>query len=191
MEKEEIVNKFAKNVSLYNISSSLKNAKVKDKKTNKWISKKANIDYALDREEFKKAIYSKNLIKILKEVADKFGDARRTKILNIVENSNETPLEIQEEDVGIMLFDNNMIRMVKRDELQGGKRGRKGVNIKPPKNANLINTLYTSNLGTIAAFTNLGRMYNFPLADLDFDKDYSIYELILSLIKTYNNITNI
>jgi len=118
------------------------------------------------------------LIKILKEVADKFGDARRTKILNIVESSNETQPEIQEEDVGIMLFDNNMIRMVKRDELQGGKRGRKGVNIKPPKNANLINTLYTSNLGTIAAFTNLGRMYNFPLADLDFDKDYSIYEVI-------------
>lgn len=118
------------------------------------------------------------LIKILKEVADKFGDARRTKILNIVESSNETQSEIQEEDVGIMLFDNNMIRMVKRDELQGGKRGRKGVNIKPPKNANLINTLYTSNLGTIAAFTNLGRMYNFPLADLDFDKDYSIYEVI-------------
>jgi len=77
-----------------------------------------------------------------------------------------------------MLFDNNMLRLIKKDELQGGKRGRKGVNIKPPKNANLINTLYTTNLGIVAAFTNLGRMYNFTLADLDYGKDYSIYELI-------------
>ena len=59
------------------------------------------------------------------------------------------------------------------------KRGRKGVNIKPPKNASLINTLYTTNLGIVAAFTNLGRMYNFSLSDLEYDKDYSIYELII------------
>ena len=68
---------------------------------------------------------------------------------------------------------------IKKEDLQGGKRGRKGVNIKPPKNANLINTLYTTNLGVVAAFTNAGRMYNFSLAELDYDKDYSIYELIV------------
>ena len=77
-----------------------------------------------------------------------------------------------------MLFDNNMLRLVKKEDLQGGKRGKKGMNIKPPKGANLINTLYTTNLGIAAAFTNLGRMYNFSLSDLDYDKDYSVYEVI-------------
>jgi DNA gyrase/topoisomerase IV subunit A len=72
-----------------------------------------------------------------------------------------------------------MLRLVKKEDLQGGKRGRRGVNIKPPKNANLINTLYTTNLGIVAAFTNAGRMYNFSLADLDYGKDYSVYELIM------------
>ena len=119
------------------------------------------------------------LIKILQVVADKYGDARRTKISNIVESEENEEQQIQEEEVGIMLFDNNMLRLVKKEDLQGGKRGRKGVNIKPPKNANLINTLYTTNLGVVAAFTNAGRMYNFSLADLDYGKDYSVYELIV------------
>lgn len=117
------------------------------------------------------------LIKILNAVATKYGDARRTKIQNVVIADPEAAPVIQEEDVGIMLFDNNMLRVVKRDDLQGGKKGRKGVNIKPPKNASLINTLYTSNLGIVTGFTDRGRMYNFSITDLDYNKDYSMYEL--------------
>ena len=119
------------------------------------------------------------LIKILRSVADKFGDERRTTVVNVVEKNedNETP-QIQEDDVAVMLFDNNMLRVVKSDELNGAKRGKKGTNLKPPKNANLINTLYTTNLGSIAAFTSGGRMYSFGLSDLEYGKDYSVYELI-------------
>ena len=118
------------------------------------------------------------LIKILRQVADKFGDNRRTKVINLVEKDEEEIPQIQEDDVAVMLFDNNMLRVVKSDELNGAKRGKKGTNLKPPKNANLINTLYTTNLGSIAAFTSGGRMYSFGLSDLEYGKDYSIYELI-------------
>ena len=119
------------------------------------------------------------LIKVLRSVADKFGDERRTTIVNVVEKNedDETP-QIQEDDVAVMLFDNNMLRVVKSDELNGAKRGKKGTNLKPPKNANLINTLYTTNLGSIAAFTSGGRMYSFSLSDLEYGHDYSVYELI-------------
>lgn len=118
------------------------------------------------------------LIKILRQVADKFGDNRRTKVINLVEKDEEEIPQIQEDDVAVMLFDNNMLRIVKSDELNGAKRGKKGTNLKPPKNANLINTLYTTNLGSIAAFTSGGRMYSFGLSDLEYGKDYSVYELI-------------
>lgn len=118
------------------------------------------------------------LIKILTEVAEKFGDTRRTKISDIFEEDNLENTEIKEDEISLMLFDNNMIRLVPTNELQGGKRGRKGINIKPPKNANLLKTLYTTNLSAISAFTNYGKMYNFTLSDLDYNKDYSIYELI-------------
>ena len=119
------------------------------------------------------------LIKILRSVANKFGDERRTTVVNVVEKNedDETP-QIQEDDVAVMLFDNNMLRVVKSDELNGAKRGKKGTNLKPPKNANLINTLYTTNLGSIAAFTSGGRMYSFGLSDLEYGHDYSVYELI-------------
>jgi len=76
------------------------------------------------------------LIKALEEVANKYGDARRTQLSNTIATDEEVELP-EEKEVGIMLFDNDIIRIVEKDELQGGKRGRKGVNIKPPKNANL------------------------------------------------------
>lgn len=116
------------------------------------------------------------LIKTLREVANKFGDERRTKVINLLEE-DET-VDVKEEEIGLLLFDNNSIRAIQKDNLQGGKRGRKGVNIKPPKDASLINTLYTTNMGTVAVLTNRGRMYHFSLNDLEYEKDYSVYELI-------------
>ena len=133
-----------------------------------WYHYLLNDNTALDNE----------LIKALQEVSDKFGDARRTKAINMMEATEENKVEIKEENVGIMLFSNNMLRIVKQDELQGASRGRKGINIKAPKNANLINTLYTTNIGSIAAITNYGKMYNLSISDLEYNKDYSIYELI-------------
>ena len=119
------------------------------------------------------------LIKVLRSVANKFGDERRTTVVNVVEkDEGEEAPQIQEDDVAVMLFDNNMLRVIKSDELNGAKRGKKGTNLKPPKNANLINTLYTTNLGSIAAFTSGGRMYSFGLSDLEYGHDYSVYELI-------------
>ena len=118
------------------------------------------------------------LIKILQQVADKYGDARRTTITNLINTSEEIELP-PEEDVGIMLFDNATLRVVQKENLQGAGRGRKGINIKPPKNATLINTLYTTNHGSVAAFTDKGRMYQFDLTGLDLGKDYSIYDLIV------------
>ena len=117
------------------------------------------------------------LVKILQEVANKFGDERRTKVTNLSEPKEEENV-IEEEDVGVLLFDNNMIRLFKQNEVQENKRGRKGTNVKPPKGANLINTLFTTNLGSIAAFTSSGKMFSFTLADLEYNKDYSIYDLI-------------
>lgn len=117
------------------------------------------------------------LIKVLQEVADKFGDDRRTKILNLVEEkANSTPIE--EKNLNIMLFSNNSIRIIPSEDMQGGKRGNKGVNIKPPKNANLIKTIYSTNLGSIAVFSDRGLMYTLSLSDLEYNHDYSLYELI-------------
>ena len=116
------------------------------------------------------------LIKILKEVAEKFGDERRTIIKNVSEPTEE--VKVEEKEVNIFLFDNNNIRVLEKDDLKETKRGRKGTSIKPPKGSNLIKTLYSTNLSFIAAFSNLGRMYSLNLNELNCNEDYSLYQLL-------------
>lgn len=118
------------------------------------------------------------LISILQDISTKYGDERRTQALNVANVDESENEQIKETDISIMLFDNNTIRINERYNLQGGKKGKKGVNIKAPKGANLINTLYSTNLGMLAAFTSAGKMYTFTLSDLDYDKDYSVYEVM-------------
>lgn len=116
------------------------------------------------------------LIKILREVADKFGDERRTKILNVLdEDEEEEPIE--EKDVTIMLFSNNSIRMTEKEEIPGTKKGRKGKPLPLPKGEKLIDTLYTTNLSFIYAITRKGKLYSLPLSRIDEGEDYSLYEL--------------
>ena len=135
----------------------------------KWCQYLLNDSTALDNE----------LIKILRDVATKFGDERRTKILDLVDSDLDPQEDLKEEEMGIMLFNNNSMRLVHKDDLQvADKRGKRGVNIKPPKGADLINTLYTTNMSTIAAFTDRGRMYSFPVSDLTLGADCSIYDSI-------------
>ena len=116
------------------------------------------------------------LIKILREVADKFGDERRTKILNVLdEDEEEEPIE--EKDVTVMLFSNNSIRMTEKEEIPGTKKGRKGKPLPLPKGEKLIDTLYTTNLSFIYAITRKGKLYSLPLSRIDEGDDYSLYEL--------------
>lgn len=116
------------------------------------------------------------IIKKLEEVANKFGDTRRTTIYDstraIVNTNDEgTP-------AALILFDNNMMRAVDPAELQPGNRGRKGANIKPPRGATVKSTIYTSTSADVAIFTDAGKMYTFSLSDMEFGTDYSVYEFI-------------
>lgn len=117
------------------------------------------------------------LIKILREVADKFGDERRTKIMNITEEEENEQEQIEEKDIAVMLFSNNSIRMVAQNDILGAKKGRKGKNLPLPKNAKLIDTLYTTNLSSVYAITQTGKLYSTSLSHLSENEDFSLYEL--------------
>lgn len=117
------------------------------------------------------------LIKILREVADKFGDERRTKIINVVEEEENEQEQVEEKDVAIMLFSNNSIRMVAQNDISGAKKGRKGKTLPIPKNVKLVDTLYTTNLSSIYAITQAGKLYSTSLSHLNENEDFSLYEL--------------
>lgn len=121
---------------------------------------------------------NEEIVKSLIEVMEKFGDERRTEIVTVVEPEEEEEIVINEEKEGLVLFDNNMMRTVAIDSLNEGKRGRRGLSIKPPKGANIKDTLYTTNLSTVSIFTDAGRMYSFAIDEMEQDVDYSIYGFI-------------
>ena len=83
---------------------------------------------------------NKLLIAALREVAAKFGDARRTQLMNLSEQIEE----IEEEEV-MLSYNNDSIKVVKRG---------------------IKDTIKTTNLGTIVLITNTGKLYKVPVANI-------------------------
>lgn len=121
-----------------------------------WFQHLLNTPSALDEE----------LVKVLQEVANKYGNARRTVITNTIEADQEIELP-QEEDVVVNVYKDNTIKMSLKD---GGKRKKVG--------ADVVNTIYTSNMDSLAVFTNDGRFYNISLVGLSYEKIYSLHDWI-------------
>lgn len=115
------------------------------------------------------------LIKILKEVADKFGDARRTKILDNYEEEEEV-VNVEEKNITVMVLSNNTL-VYTEQELEGAKKGRKGKTLPIPKNVKVIDSFYTTNLSTVYILTQSGKMYSHSLARLEENEALSFYDL--------------
>lgn len=99
------------------------------------------------------------LIELLNLVSQKFGDARRTQITNVL-GDEEEPEEIKEEDV-IVLKNGSSIKVVKKN-VSRGKRGE---------------ALYTTNLGSLVLFTSSGKMYSESLSKIKYNKDMKLTDI--------------
>lgn len=93
------------------------------------------------------------LISILQEVADKFGDERRTKILTIAEEHEE---EIEEKEINV--------------NISGDK-----LRINPKKVAG--QNISTTNLGTLVCVSSTGQLYKISMRDVEEGKTYSVSQL--------------
>ena len=102
------------------------------------------------------------LIETLNLVSEKFGDARRTRVENIL-GDEEEPEEIKEEDV-IVLANGSSIKIIKKD-VSRGKRGKAQTE------------LFTTNLGSLTLFTDSGKMYTESISKLKYDKDIKLTDI--------------
>lgn len=84
---------------------------------------------------------NKILIAALREVATKFGDGRRTQLMNLSEQIEE----VEEEEVILSVTNNSSIKVVKR----GAK-----------------DAIRTTNFGTLVCVTSEGKMYKIPVANI-------------------------
>lgn len=108
------------------------------------------------------AALDEKLIEALNNVSQKFGDARRTRVENIL-GDEEEPEEIKEEDV-IVLANGNTIKVIKKDVIRG-KRGKAQTEI------------LSTNLGTLLLFTDSGKMYTESISKIKYDKDIKLTDI--------------
>ena len=131
-----------------------------------------NFIYNIIRNE---ELFNNELIKGWREVAKKFGDNRRTQILNI-SKEDEEPTETHE--LLINLSNQNNIYVTTVSTLYTQRRGGVGNKFKMSKGEYVISTASGTNLDTVLLFSNKGNCYNLNPATLQFETVLPIESLV-------------
>lgn len=142
---------------------------------------RARIENILSNEELLK----KEVEKGLREVSEKFGDSRRTKILNI-EAENDEPTEIR--SLLINLTNQNNIFVSEASSLYIQKKGGVGNKFKLNDGEYVISTSSAKTTDTILFFSQVGNFYHYQVGAIPIDEKLPIESLFL--IKSYEKIRN-
>ena len=123
-------------------------------------------------------LFKKEIEKGLREVASKFGDARRTQILNLQEKEDGEEI-IEEKRIVVSLTNYNNLYVNETSTLMTQKRNSVGSKLKLEEGEYVIETISDSNLGSLMLFSDRGRYYNYELKDLSIGKTacWSILQL--------------
>lgn len=123
-------------------------------------TKKAQIISILSDE----TLLKKEIEKGLKEVAEKFGDARRTKILNLAQNEDEV---VEEKLLQISLSNQNNIYVNEASTLYTQKRGGVGNKLKMSKGEYIINSISLKNTEEVLFFSREGKVFSIAANQLE------------------------
>lgn len=138
---------------------------------NKLLTEKERIEKILNND----VLLKKEIEKGLREVANKFGDERRTKILNLTEENGES---IEIKTLQLSLTNKNSIFVSEASSLYTQKRGGVGSKLKMDKGEYIISTLSVDTNETILFFTNDGDFYSYKTSNLPIGEKVSIETLI-------------
>ena len=121
-------------------------------------------------------LLKKEIEKGLREVAAKFGDNRRTKILNISKEEEE-PTEVR--TLQVSLTNKNRIYTMESSTLYTQKKGTVGKKIKLDKGEYIMSTCLIQTDEEILFFTQEGNYYHCPASKLMIDEIVHISNLFL------------
>lgn len=121
-------------------------------------------------------LLKKEIEKGLREVAAKFGDNRRTKILNISKEEEE-PTEIR--TLQVSLTNKNRVYTMESSTLYTQKKGTVGKKIKLDKGEYIMSTCLIQTDEEILFFTQEGNYYHCPASKLMIDEIVHISNLFL------------
>lgn len=103
----------------------------------------------------------------LREIAQTYGDCRRTKVMNIEKDEEEEPVEIKSLQVSLTNKDN--IYVSETSSLYAQRRGGVGTKKKLEKNECVVANITTDSNDTLMFFTNKGNLYNYRADALPID----------------------
>lgn len=103
----------------------------------------------------------------LRDTIRKYGDARRSNLLDLAKDSNNEEEEPIEEKQLLIYYTNlGNIYTQESSTLVTTRRGGKGSKIRMGKNEVAVKTISDTNVGSLLAFTNKGKMYSIYINDL-------------------------
>lgn len=129
-------------------------------------------------------LFKKEIKKGLKEVAEKFGDARRTQILNI-EGEEDEPTEIK--SLLISLTNQNNIFVSENSSLFVQRRGGVGAKFKLNKGEYVVSTSTAETTDSVLFFTDKGNFYHYVAGVLPIDEKIPVESLFE--IKSWEKVT--
>lgn len=150
-----------------------------EKEKNDLEKERDRIENILHNEELLK----KEIEKGLQETAKKFGDGRRTKILNI-ENQEDEPTEIR--SLLINLTNQNNIFVSETSSLYSQRRGGVGNKFKLNDGEYVISTLSAESSDTILFFSQVGNFYHYQAGAIPLEEKIPLETLFM--IKSFEYI---
>ena len=132
---------------------------------NDLVSKAESVEKILNNEE----LFKEEIKKGWREVANKFGDARRTKILNI-SNDEET---IEQKQLSLSFTNEGAVFVSETSTLYSQRRNGVGSKFKLDKGEFVVDTLIGNNTDEVLFFTQRGAFYHLKIGEFNIgEKQY-------------------
>lgn len=114
----------------------------------------------------------------LRLIANKYGDARRTRLMNFDFSSEEEDAEpIEKKELLIYYTNLGNIHTVESSTLVKTRRGGKGSKIKLGNNEVVTKVIRDDNFGSLLLFSNFGKMYHINVDDLPINGKINVNQL--------------
>lgn len=125
-----------------------------------------------------KELLYKEIEKCLREVSEKFGDDRKTRLTNFdFSDEEEKPEPIEKKELLIHFTNLNNIYTQESTSLMTTRRGGKGMKIKLANNEAIVKTINDNNFNSLLAFSNKGKMYSISIDDLPINSKINTTQL--------------
>ena len=124
-------------------------------------------------------LFNNELIKGWKDVAAKFGDARRTKILNISTENEEEPTEVR--NLILSFTNKGGIFVTESSTLYSQRRGGVGTKLKLEKGEYVVGTEIGDTTDVALFFSNRGNFFQVKLSDLPINEKTYISQYVTTI----------